>query len=142
MIIGTFFTNNGALASGLSPTINIVNVATGSLVVSAASMIALSQMTHAYTYDFTDYDDDVNWAITVDGGATLNDQDRYKFAGNENKGLEFISDIEGGGWNRTGTQQIFTKPDNSTEVARFNLFKADGTPAQETDIEVHKRERV
>ncbi len=56
--------------------------------------------------------------------------------------LTFLKDIEGGKWERDGVQMIFFKSDNATEVARFNLFKFDGTPAAETDNEVAKRERV
>lgn len=56
--------------------------------------------------------------------------------------LTFLKDIEGGKWERDGVQMIFYKSDNATEVARFNLFKFDGTPAAETDSEVAKRERV
>ena len=55
--------------------------------------------------------------------------------------LQFIEDIEGGDWERDGTQMIFRKP-GGAEVARFNLFKFDGSPATESDTEVAKRERV
>lgn len=55
--------------------------------------------------------------------------------------LQFIEDIEGGDWERDGTQMIFRKP-GGAEVARFNLFKFNGDPAGEADEEVAKRERV
>lgn len=55
--------------------------------------------------------------------------------------LQFLKDIEGGDWERDGTQMIFSKP-GGAELARFNLFKFDGTPATEADVEVAKRERV
>lgn len=55
--------------------------------------------------------------------------------------ITFIKDIEGGDWERIGVQMIFYKP-GGAEIARFNLFKFDGTPATESDTEVAKRERV
>ena len=55
--------------------------------------------------------------------------------------LIFLKDIEGGNWERDGVQMIF-RTAADVEVARFNLFKFDGTPATETDDEVAKRERV
>lgn len=55
--------------------------------------------------------------------------------------LTFLKDIEGGDWERDGTQMIFRKP-GGAEVARFDLFKFDGAPATEIDLEVAKRERV
>ncbi len=53
--------------------------------------------------------------------------------------LTLISDIEGGRWRITGNQMIFYKDDNTTEVARFNLFDAAGDPAEE---DVFERQRV
>lgn len=53
--------------------------------------------------------------------------------------LAFISSIEGGRWKIENNQMIFYEDDNVTEVARFNLYDADGQPA-ETDI--FERERV
>jgi len=55
--------------------------------------------------------------------------------------VSFIKDIEGGRWVRDGHQMIFYKDDNVTEVARFDLYKADGTLAEESD-EVFERKRV
>jgi len=53
--------------------------------------------------------------------------------------ITFLKDIEGGKWQIVGNQMIFYKSDNSTEVARFNLFDEAGTPAM---MNVFKRERV
>jgi len=60
----------------------------------------------------------------------------------EHENAIFIKDIEGGRWKRDGTQMIFYKADNVTEVARFDLKKFDGTPATESDDEVAERVRV
>jgi hypothetical protein len=53
--------------------------------------------------------------------------------------LDFIGSIEGGRWKIENNQMIFYEDDNVTEVARFNLYDADGQPA-ETDV--FERERV
>jgi len=53
--------------------------------------------------------------------------------------ITFLKDIEGGKWQIVGNQMIFYKSDNSTEVARFNLFNEAGAPAM---MNVFKRERV
>jgi len=52
---------------------------------------------------------------------------------------EFIKDIEGGKWEIINNQMIFYKSDNTTEVARFNLFDKNGNPSE---IDLYKRERV
>jgi len=39
--------------------------------------------------------------------------------------LTFVKDIEGGKWEIVGTQMIFYKDDNITEVARFNIDDVD-----------------
>ena len=53
--------------------------------------------------------------------------------------LAFIQDIEGGRWRIENNQMIFYKADNTTEVARFNLFDEGGAPAEE---DVFERQRV
>ena len=53
--------------------------------------------------------------------------------------LSFLIDIEGGRWRIIGNQMIFYRSDNSTEIARFNLFDASGTPTMD---DVFERQRV
>jgi len=53
--------------------------------------------------------------------------------------ITFLKDIDGGKWKIVGNQMIFYKSDNSTEVARFNLFDDEGNPNQ---IKVFERRRV
>jgi hypothetical protein len=52
--------------------------------------------------------------------------------------VTFIKDIEGGKWEITNDQMIFYKSDNTTEVARFNLYK-DGVLEQNSP---DRRDRV
>jgi hypothetical protein len=53
--------------------------------------------------------------------------------------VEFVKAIEGGRWKIINNQMIFYDEDNSTEIARFNLFDALGVPAEESVME---RQRV
>jgi len=53
--------------------------------------------------------------------------------------VEFIKNIEGGKWEIISNQMIFYKADNTTEVARFDLFDLTGTP---TNTDAYKRTRV
>jgi len=79
VLILSFFTDQGALKPGLNPTIDIVDVTADNLVVNGAAMTALTTMTHCYYYDFIAFDNKKEYSITVDGGAALNDIDRYQF---------------------------------------------------------------
>ncbi len=49
--------------------------------------------------------------------------------------VEFIRHIEGGRWRIVNDQMIFYKADNSTEVARFDLYDQFGAPNSETVFE-------
>jgi hypothetical protein len=52
---------------------------------------------------------------------------------------QLLYDIEGGRWKLENNQMIFYEDDNSTEVARFNLFDSNGSPTMEN---VYDRQRV
>lgn len=80
--ISTFFTDGGAPKTGLSPTIRIRNLSTGSLVVTDAAMTESGD--GFYYYDFTSYDEELEYSIRCDGTATItNSAERYTYAGNE-----------------------------------------------------------
>jgi hypothetical protein len=53
--------------------------------------------------------------------------------------LQFISDLESGKHVLVGNQLICYKPDNVTELIRFNLYDAGGSP---TTDNVYRRDRV
>lgn len=53
--------------------------------------------------------------------------------------VSFVKDIEGGKWEIVGNQMIFYKEDNTTEVARFDLFNASG---QAAETNIMKRQRT
>lgn len=53
--------------------------------------------------------------------------------------LDFLKNIEGGKWAIVGTEMIFYKADNVTEICKFSLFDKNGVPSGDN---VFKRERV
>lgn len=80
--ITTFFTNSGTPQTGLSATIRIWDLATNTLVVTDAAMTEVSG--GFYSYDFTTYDEEKEYAIRCDGSASItSDGERYTYAGNE-----------------------------------------------------------
>ena len=53
--------------------------------------------------------------------------------------IAFIKNVEGGRWKIINNQMIFYKSDNSTEIARFNLYDKDGQLSEEN---IFERQRV
>lgn len=92
-----FFTDSGAPKTGLTPTIRIWDIGAGSLDVVDEDMTEVGD--GFYNYNFTDYDEEKDYAIRMDGTATLSNTDRYLFAGNES----YIEDIWGA---KTGNHDI------------------------------------
>lgn len=80
MNLTAYFDDAGSPATGLSATITVWNLS-GTIIVNAVGMTEVAG--GFYTYDFTTYDDTVDYCIRADGGATLDDADRYVVAGNE-----------------------------------------------------------
>lgn len=75
-----FFQDNGTPKTGLSPTIDVYDLADNTKVVTAGALEEVGG--GFYKYLFTNYNENTNYAYVVDGGATLGLQDRYKFNGN------------------------------------------------------------
>ena len=75
-----FFTEEGTPKTGLSPTITVWN-SDGDVVVNAQSMTEISS--GFYKFDFSTYDNSVEYVIRADGGAGLADYDRYVFGSNQ-----------------------------------------------------------
>lgn len=80
MWITTQFTNNGIPATSLNPSISAWRVSDNNL-------IEHGNMSHIsnglYKYNFSTYDDNVDYIFQADGGETLLDIDRYQFGNNE-----------------------------------------------------------
>jgi len=115
MYITAFFTDEGTPQTGLSPTIRIRRITDDVLVVTDAVMNEMAD--GWYKYDFTGYDEEIEYAIRCDGGSALGGSDRYKYATNEN----YIEDIDAklttehgaGLWSVTdGTNSIQTQLNN------------------------------
>ena len=88
MYITAFYTNDGAPATGLSPTVRIRRVSDNALVITDAAMSEVGD--GWYKYDYSAYDEELDYAIRCDGGSSLTNADRYKYAGNES----YIDDID------------------------------------------------
>ena len=138
MLIISFFTEKGAPKPGLTPTIDIADVVADSLVVNGVGMTALTSMTHVYYYNFSTYNELKKYAITVDGGAVLNNLDRYQYATNVDGDIEIIRK------KATNTSELADNilsdmDDDQVTVLRTFTFKdINGNP---TNRNVFKKER-
>ena len=133
MNIIAYFTDNGEPKTGLSPTVSIVNLI-GTSVVTDADMSESGL--GFYYYDFSAYDEDVDYCIRADGGATLSNSDRYVYSTNETAGVGKILQIEKGNWEIVGNQMVFYDKDGTTELYKYNLQNKIGAP---TETDVYKR---
>lgn len=84
MIFTSFFTTSGAPATGLSPTITIRKVSDGSAVVSAQAMTEVGS--GWYKYDYTGYDETLDYVFMADGGAGQPAGERYVFGATDGAG--------------------------------------------------------
>jgi hypothetical protein len=75
MMLSAYFTLNGEPKTALSPTISVLNVATGAAVVSNQAMTEVGL--GWYRYDFVGFDAALNYVMVCDGGATLTGSERY-----------------------------------------------------------------
>jgi len=74
--IGTTFTNQGADVTGLTPKINIYDMADNSLVVNQGTVLEIAE--GGYKYNFTGFDPTKNYFWKIDGGAALPTYRRYR----------------------------------------------------------------
>jgi len=79
-MIMSAFTDSGAPATGLTPAVTIYDLADDSVVVDAAAMSEVGG--GIYKYSFSAYTVGTDYALYVDGGATLADADRYQYGSN------------------------------------------------------------
>ncbi len=136
MEILAFFTNKGTPETGLSATIDVWKL-DGTQVVTAQAMTEIAG--GFYKYDFTAYDEDIDYVIRGDGSATLSGSDRYVFSSNETAGVGKILKIEKGSWKITGNQMIFYDTDGTTPLYTFDL-KDKSEIATETNV--YERQKV
>ncbi|MHA1737910.1 MAG: hypothetical protein ACTSWD_04935 [Candidatus Heimdallarchaeota archaeon] len=134
--ITAFFTNKGVPTTGLSATIDVWKL-DGTQVVTAQAMTEVAG--GFYFYNFTTYDEDLDYVIRADGSATLTGSDRYVYSSNETAGVGKILQIEKGSWSIVGNQMIFYDTDGTTPLYTFDLKDKGGAA---TDNNVFKRVRV
>ncbi len=111
-----FFTSSGIPATGLSPTINIRNVVTTTLLVSSDPMIEVGD--GFYKYDFVAYDPETDYSIRCDGTASLPAAERYVYGGNEN----YYDDVAHSTWTANLSAYV---PGPNAAAAIVNLLYAD-----------------
>jgi hypothetical protein len=140
MIIIAFFTDQGTPKTGLSPTIDIIDIEADTIIVNNGSMTALTTMPHAYIYDFTAYNELKKYAITIDGGVSLNDLDRYQYATNFDGDIEIIRKKMTNTSILNGNTNIFTDYDDDqiTALRTFTFKDVNGNP---TNRNVFTKER-
>ena len=133
MNIIAYFSSNGSPVTGLSPQIDVWEI-------DSTHTINAQAMTEVaggfYMYDFSTYDEDKDYCIRADGGATLSGAERYVYSTNETAGVGKILQIEKGNWEIKGNQMIFYDADGTTELLKFNLKTKNGTP---TEKDVYQR---
>ena len=137
MIVLAIFTESAIPCTGLEPTIDIYRLDTGVLVVEDQQMEEVDS--GQYSYDFTDWDSSIDYSVICDS-VTLTGSERYAYSViPEQTDIKFIRNIEGGKWEITGNQMIFSDEDNDAAVAIFNLYNSDGDASE---VNVKKRERA
>lgn len=94
MIITAYFTNSNVAQTGLSPTITVVNAATGTKVVDSQSMSAVTNAAGWYSYDYSGFDVDIDYIFIADAGTDSTD-DRYPTVASGNVAEAWNSAIEG-----------------------------------------------
>jgi|SRR3989304_1207378 len=103
-MIQSNFQNNGVPATGLTPAITIYDLSDNSVVVNASAMSEVAN--GIYKYSFTTYDVTKEYAIYVDGGATLDNTDRYQYSSNANEGTDTF--IETAVWDAQSSAHVGT----------------------------------
>jgi hypothetical protein len=80
MLLTLSFTSEGIPQTGLTPSISGYRLDTDALVFNGL-MSHISQ--GMYKYDFSTYDDSLDYTFIADGGATLSDIDRWQYGSND-----------------------------------------------------------
>lgn len=88
VVVTAFFTDDFAPITGLSPTLDIYRVSDNTQVVTSGAMTEIAG--GYYKYDFSAYDDDEEYVIIADGGATLDNTERYKYASSSTADIKAI----------------------------------------------------
>ena len=129
MIVKKRFTEGGAAKTGLSPTIDIIDVSDGSLDVNDGAMTELSN--GWYKYDFSAADITKEYVYEIDGTMALACTEFYK------DGTELWVDMAG----TKGTPYLLTSPE--MEVTKFDINLVSGNPDKvQIDLKIMGREET
>lgn len=90
MYITATFIKDDVPQTGLSPTIDIVDLSDNSLIVDAGSMSHVRK--GLYKYNFSSYDPWKTYGIICDGGVTMVGYGRYAYTVNDSVELSEMSD--------------------------------------------------
>lgn len=129
-----FFNDGNGPVSGLAPLAYLFDLTLVSLLLDGAIMTEIGS-SGIYNLEYTPFDPSHLYLGVFKAGTRtsigfsrrLNDVD-----------IQFIKDIEGGRWKREGTEMVFFKDDNTTEIARFDLFNKFG---EASDVNIWERKR-
>ena len=133
----------GNFDSGDTVTIDIYKASDNTKVVDGASCSEIGT-TGVFKYNFSQTITSKEEYLWIMSNGSLDQRGKIVLGGYMDTlqdDITFLKDIEGGRWKREGTQMIFYKDDNTTEVARFDLYQSTGKPATASD-EVWERQRA
>jgi len=133
MYVVSFFTDSGIPKIGLTPTITIIDISDNSTIINAVNMAEVSN--GFYKYNFTAYNDTKDYAILSDGGATLENTDRY--IGSSNELFSDINDLDR--FNKSSmliTGTILRAYDSTGTIQEWDLKDSSGDPA---NIDIYHR---
>jgi hypothetical protein len=137
MYISAFFTDEAIPKTGLSPTVTILRISDDTVVVNAQTMTEMN-LAGYYYYDFSAYDSAEKYVITADGGATLDDLERYKHGATECANVDFIlSDVArllGLGQENVYIDTTVFDSDGNLESARLRTYSVAGSVGTDNDV--------
>lgn len=146
LYIPAHFSDEGAPLTGLSPVISILETATGIAAVSEAAMAEVGL--GFYRYAFATWNPAKDYCYLVDGGAALENYQRYRIGSTGMAGAVqqvltdtgVLRDVEQGDWRiDTAARQMVFYSRSGAELMRFNLLDKNGVAAFD---DVFERRRV
>lgn len=132
MNVLTFFTENGAPKTGLSPTLDIYEL-DGTQVAAATAMTEVAG--GFYKFNFLGYDDTKDYVMVADGTSTLQASERYKFSTNETADTGTILKFEKNRWKIESNQLKVYDDDGSTVIKTFDLKDSAGSGSMQDVFE-------
>ncbi len=136
MFIVAFFRKNGSPISSLTPLLSAVKLNDNTCALASVSMTAVNGLAGLYFYDASALDDQYEYVFMVDGGASLQDSERYVFGisaytcdlSEITVDSEISRKINSNNWriDKTNKQLIFYDDDQTTPIYTFDLYDERG----------------